>query len=401
MRSSWILGLLLGLLLAGISQAQPAAPPAPPPAPAQASELSGKGDPAEAAQALEVVRSFVRHLYARQWGEAFRLVRGVEDPERAGSRFGEFVGDARASYGYRMLSECEDNLFALAAAVENHPGGPPPTLEALVASGQAFPQGLPTCPGKGTYRYRREGEDYRIWCATDAHAILGIRGDYPAFSRSQGLTLGNQQLGLRVPVDFDVQDWSVEIDDYDELIQSFVVRQAEHSRTQPGQPYRLRTGRFVLSRQGGQWLIDLALSNRDMAFVFDPDRWAEEMSPAAQTLYYFQMAEASDYKFTDLESRTQLEVRICEANLRSLSLALERWSAEHHGAYPKGGWTGLARKDLPELPTCPAGGTYRFRLEPPGSYRIWCSGHAHKEAGLAPDYPALTPALGVTRGDAP
>lgn len=399
---------LLALLALGLALALPAAaqvPSAPEPghlpvrgpAAVQAPSLvlggaPGMVDPADEARCLEVVRAFVERAYTWDFAGAFRYVRGLRDPEAPAGRYLEFLRDARASQGYRMLAECQDNLFALAGALENRTEGLPSSLDELVSGGGPFPQGLPACPAHGTYGYRREGSaDYQLWCGTDAHYALGIHGDRPRYTRREGLVRGTEQLSLQAPAAFEVGEGTLAVEDYDEDYEVVLVRHTERSRLEPGEPLRERQSRFVLSRQDGLWRIDLALSNRDTLYVFDQEKWHQESTLARQILFYYQLAEALGFQSPDIEQKALLEVRICEANLRSLSLEVERWSAEHHGDYP-------SRAPGGGQPQCPAGGVYRYRKEPDGSYRLWCSGTAHQAAGLPADRPSLTPVLGVSRG---
>lgn len=355
-------------------------------------------DPREVEECLEAVRSYVKAVYAARYVDAFRQVRGVPDPEEAGDRFLRLVHESRASIGYRRLSACENNLFALAGALESRSGGPPARLEEVVGPGSPFPQGMPDCPAGGTYGYTRSGSNYRLWCGEDAHLSIGIGGNYPLYTRQGGLSLGGQELSLQQPLHLEVEDWDVEFVGFADDYNVFAIAHTERSRLRATDPMRERRSVFLLSEDDGRWQIDLALSNRDMVFVFDEREWTESATAPRQVLFYYQLAESVGFELPDVDSRARLEVRICEANLRNLSLALENWSVDHHGAYPRKGWSDVVPRYLKALPHCPAGGKYRYRHEAPGGYRVECAGTAHAEAGLPADYPALTPVLGVTEG---
>jgi hypothetical protein len=345
---------------------------------------------------VEVVRAYVTDVYANRMASALARVRGVE-AEDLGSKFERLLLDSISLEDYEDLSECSDNLFALAGAIEARSGKPLASLDELVGPGTVFPRGMPRCPALGQYRLARtEDGGYRIWCGTDAHESIGIGGNFPEFSSLGGLSLNNQELKLVSDLRFEVEDWSLEVEALDEERGLARVRHREKSRLGgPRQPVLERSSSFMLSSQDGQWRIDLALSNRDMVFLFDEDEWSRTATLPRQVLFYYQVSESMGFRSPDIEDRPRLELRICEANLRSLSLAVEEWSVQHAGAYPTSALEVVTPKFLREMPRCPAGGQYRYRIEPPGSYRIWCDGNRHQAAGVPTGYPALTPVLGV------
>lgn len=345
---------------------------------------------------VEVVRAYVTDVYANRMASALSRVRGVE-AEDSGSKFQRLVLDSLSLEGYEDLSECGYNLFALAGAIEARRGKPLSSLEELVGPGTVFPRGMPRCPALGEYRLARTRDGgYRIWCGTDAHESIGIGGNFPEFSSHGGLSVDNQELRLVSDIRFEVEDWSLEVEALDEEHGLARVRHREKSRLGgPRQPVLGRSSSFMLSSHEGQWRIDLALSNRDMVFLFDEDEWSRTATLPRQVLFYYQVSESMGFRSPDIEDRPRLELRICEANLRSLSLAVEEWSVQHAGAYPTSALEVVTPKFLREMPRCPAGGRYRYRSEPAGSYRIWCDGNRHQAAGVPTGYPALTPVLGV------
>jgi len=327
---------------------------------------------------VEVVRAYVADVYANHMASALSWVRGVE-AEDSGSKFERLVLDSLSLEGYEDLSECGYNLFALAGAIEARSGKPPSSLKELVGPGTVFPRGMPRCPTLGEYGFARTQDGgYRIWCGTDAHESIGIGGNFPEFSSHGGLSVDNQELRLVSDLRFEVEDWSLEVEALDEERGLARVRHREKSRLGGHrQPVLERSSSFMLSSQDGQWRIDLALSNRDMVFLFDEDEWSRTATIPRQVLFYYQVSESMDFRSPDIEDRPRLELRICEANLRSLSLAVEEWSVQHAGAYPTSALEVVTPKFLREMPRCPAGGQYRYRIEPPGSYRIWCDGNRH------------------------
>lgn len=356
-------------------------------------------DPREVQACLDAVRSYVEAVYAGHYVDAFRQVRGVENADEAGERFLRLVHEARASHGYQSLSTCENNLFALAGALENRSAGLPAKLTDVVGPGSPFPQGMPECPAGGTYTYQRSAGGYQVWCGTDAHLAIGVGGDYPRYTRQSGLSLGGQELSLKQPLDIQVEDWGVEFVGYGEDYNVFAIAHTERSRMRAVDTMRERRSVFLLSEDDGRWQIDLALSNRDMVFVYDERTWTDSATIPRQILFYYQLADSVGFELPDIDSRARLEVRICEGNLRNLSLALEQWSVAHHGAYPKKGWPDVIPRYLKTMPRCPAGGQYRYRADNPDGYRIECAGTAHAEADLPANHPALTPVLGITEGD--
>lgn len=83
----------------------------------------------------------------------------------------------------------------------------------------------------------------------------------------------------------------------------------------------------------------------------------------------------------------------CKANLRRIAVALEMY-ADRYGKYPDS-LKDLIPEFMDKLPECPAAGkeTYSksYSTGPNNvTYRMYCIGHHHKEAGLERDFPLYT-----------
>lgn len=87
----------------------------------------------------------------------------------------------------------------------------------------------------------------------------------------------------------------------------------------------------------------------------------------------------------------------CKSNLKNIGTALEMYSTDWHGHYPRN-LNQLVPNYLRELPDCPSAGrmTYRadFGLQAPGNtghfedyYCIECAGDWHTSVALPPNYP--------------
>lgn len=99
------------------------------------------------------------------------------------------------------------------------------------------------------------------------------------------------------------------------------------------------------------------------------------------------------------------QLTACKSNLKNIGTALELYSTDWHGHYPRN-LNMLVPNYLRELPDCPSAGrmTYRadFGLQAPGNtehfedyYFIECAGDWHTSVGLPPNYPQYNGILGL------
>lgn len=85
----------------------------------------------------------------------------------------------------------------------------------------------------------------------------------------------------------------------------------------------------------------------------------------------------------------------CRENLKKLSMALEMYGADFKGSYPPH-LSMLTPHYLECLPSCPAGGSYRYQKEGKlRTFTIQCCRDAHSEAGISGNFPAYLPVQGV------
>jgi len=98
---------------------------------------------------------------------------------------------------------------------------------------------------------------------------------------------------------------------------------------------------------------------------------------------------------------------VCQSNLKAISTALEMYSIDNGGKYPKS-----LKQSVPSylksIPTCPSAGedTYSKSYEyfppdkkkgTPTKFLIYCSGENHKDAGLQKNYPQYNSIEGLSR----
>lgn len=92
----------------------------------------------------------------------------------------------------------------------------------------------------------------------------------------------------------------------------------------------------------------------------------------------------------------------CESNEKNIGTALELYSDDHAGAYPRS-LGELTPKYLKVIPTCPAAGqdTYSSRYQvaaSPAAYSFFCQGTNHEGVGLKADFPQYTSTQGLVSG---
>jgi len=83
----------------------------------------------------------------------------------------------------------------------------------------------------------------------------------------------------------------------------------------------------------------------------------------------------------------------CKSNLKNISTALEMYSSDHKGLYPKS-LAEITPDYLRTLPTCPDGGRMSYRYvstSSPDIYTVWCEGvyHADKSPINMPQYDSV------------
>ena len=353
----------------------------------------------EQQQALDTARTFVTRFYQRNVAGAFELVRGIKNPEAEAKLLSDRIHDSIAAEAYQHLSLCEANLETLGGALSAwsrvNGSSLPRTLDALVAG--AYLTEVPRCPAGGRYVYQPSKTGVSVACTRDAHRRIGITGSFPALTRSGALTLGGQSLRFERRVPFTVAQWNVNIALWQADYRTLWLALTEQSSLENG-PMRDRGGVLVMSRRDGVWKIDLWLTCQDLNMAFDPVKWQTQTPIVIQALCYAVQGQPGTQVPESEQGKPQLQLRVCEANLRGLAVALEDVSLNLNGRYPTtGALETVLKRSRKTLPTCPAGGRYTYRCEPGGhSYVIFCAGHAHADAGLPADLPSVDPVLGVS-----
>lgn len=106
--------------------------------------------------------------------------------------------------------------------------------------------------------------------------------------------------------------------------------------------------------------------------------------------------------------RGQGPLTACHSNLKNIGTALEMYSTDWSGHYPRN-LQQLVPNYIKELPECPSAGymSYRadFGLQAPGNngqfqdyYFMECAGDHHADDGLPPNYPQYTGIEGLLDG---
>ncbi len=96
--------------------------------------------------------------------------------------------------------------------------------------------------------------------------------------------------------------------------------------------------------------------------------------------------------------QAQNKIALCESSIKNIATALEMYFADNE-TYPPS--LDMLTDYMPSMPKCPAGGEYIYEpSETDGnrikSYKIYCTGDKHKEAGVPENYPQFTPENGLT-----
>ncbi len=103
------------------------------------------------------------------------------------------------------------------------------------------------------------------------------------------------------------------------------------------------------------------------------------------------------------KARAQGQLTACKSNQKNIGTALEMYSTDWSGAYPKS-MTQLTPNYLRTIPECPAAekdtysSTYKLRKSDNGDYEIYevfCSGPNHVKVGVPADYPQYNGEMGL------
>lgn len=112
--------------------------------------------------------------------------------------------------------------------------------------------------------------------------------------------------------------------------------------------------------------------------------------------------ETPEVKMSVAKMRIELaegELARCSSNLKNIATALEMWSTDHAGRYPKK-LKSVAPNYLRTIPFCPRAyeDTYSAsyqRKTKPDFYKLSCKGEHHVAAGLPADFPQYTSKVGL------
>ncbi len=94
-----------------------------------------------------------------------------------------------------------------------------------------------------------------------------------------------------------------------------------------------------------------------------------------------------------VRARAQGHLTACKSNLKNIGTALEMYSTDHSGRYPKDLstlTTGNNGGYLKTIPSCPAKGsaTYSYKSTVnPDIFTVWCSGSQHTVLDVSENYP--------------
>ncbi|MCL5773525.1 MAG: DUF3352 domain-containing protein [Firmicutes bacterium] len=105
----------------------------------------------------------------------------------------EYLEDSLNEKNY---TTCQMNLKNISTALEmwadDHNGSYPGNLQDVEST--EYLHKLPVCPAKGVYKYRHisNPEGYYIECSQNAHANIGVSGNFPAYSSEDGILRGER-----------------------------------------------------------------------------------------------------------------------------------------------------------------------------------------------------------------
>lgn len=91
----------------------------------------------------------------------------------------------------------------------------------------------------------------------------------------------------------------------------------------------------------------------------------------------------------------------CQSNCKNIGTALEMWSTDNRGHYPKS-LKQITPNYLKAIPTCPAAGkdtyssSYAMTMQPRDFYSFCCKGKNHASLGIPADYPKYDSSKGIT-----
>ena len=103
-----------------------------------------------------------------------------------------------------------------------------------------------------------------------------------------------------------------------------------------------------------------------------------------------------------VRTRAQGGIRGCPGSLKNIATALEMYSTDNEGHYPRS-LAQLTPKYLKMIPTCPSAtsDTYNASWETargPDAYTIFCNGNFHRATGiLHPNYPQYSSFTGLIK----
>ncbi len=98
----------------------------------------------------------------------------------------------------------------------------------------------------------------------------------------------------------------------------------------------------------------------------------------------------------------------CKSNLKNIGLAMEMYSTDWNGKYPRNPGAQLVPNYLRAIPQCPSAGTDTytptFQQGPSATYNtqsrkdyyfVYCQGHQHSAVNVAPNYPQYNDIVGL------
>lgn len=151
-----------------------------------------------------------------------------------------------------------------------------------------------------------------------------------------------------------------------------------------------------LAKREGAWYIKAGPPNEELESVAEAGGTAavrRRWGPAALAAFVYR-SYSEGYTGSH---ESQLERTSCEFNLKNLGTALEMWSCDYNGRYPRTLFQ-ITPDYLRVIPTCPAAGssTYVYTVShDPEAFTIYCSGNNHAHAGLGVNQPSYTSTAGL------
>lgn len=363
--------------------------------------LFASGLRAQVSDPAAVVEAYYAALKAGDLPRAASYVQTLPSEVDVGRAFDNVESDAAGqsprSYHKTPSQECESNLKNMATAVEMYStdfsGRFPREISQVTPD---YVKTLPTCPAAAanTYSYTvsADPDGYTFVCAGANHTADGVAPNFPQYTMAAGLLTERVEGAISRPpspwavLSYRVLEASVQGD-------AATVR-VDETYGVHGFPTRVLAS-IPLRRVDGAWRIaSTALPMKEVENM--PRGWWMRVHGLGETFAGFVAWLGT------AEGRLSVMKGLvigCKSNLKNIGTALEMYSTDNAGRFPKS-LSPLTPNYLKLWPTCPAAGsdTYSDGFQSsshPDAYTVVCGGSNHTRAGMSANFPQYTSTEGL------